>query len=91
MSDSQNRPQSPEGEKVVMLHGFDSKELSLIVDLIKKNVSEPHKLVFASTTETSLTYTVEKWIEDLCLEKKQVLEMMRNYKKIKDGEKEGIS
>ena len=68
-------------KKYVMLHGMDKKELSAIVDLIKKNVADPHNYIFASTTPTVLTFTVENWINELANEQKQVREMIRNYVK----------
>ncbi len=76
------RPMHPQGEKVIMMHGLTGPEINLVVDILKKNFPEPGKLVFAATTHTSLEYQVGRWIDDLCEEKKQVQEMMRNYKKI---------
>lgn len=79
------RPMHPEGEKVIMLHGFTNQEINLVVDAVKKSFPDPRRLVFAATTQTSLEYQVSRWIEELCLEKKQVMEMMRNYNKAQDS------
>lgn len=49
--------------KVVLLHNFEKQDILKIMKLIKENFNED--IIFASTTSTSLKWTVEDLLEEL--------------------------
>jgi Cft2 family RNA processing exonuclease len=52
-------------ERVVYLHGFDKKELFALVDLIKKNSSDPKAIAFSTSTKNNMKMTVEQLIQEV--------------------------
>lgn len=64
---SMNIPKKEE-LKLIMLHNFSNKEISLIMSQVKAlypESSERKKLIFSKSTETSKTMTVEELIDDV--------------------------
>ena len=51
-----------ENQRVLYLHGFDKKELFGLVDLVKKNVSNPKGIAFATSTLNNLTMPLERLV-----------------------------
>jgi len=49
--------------KVVLLHNFEKQDILKIMKLIKEAFNE--EIIFASTTPTSLKWTVEDLLEEL--------------------------
>lgn len=47
------------------MHGFEYQEIDLIMRAVKKTVESPRDVIFAKTTENSLTMKLSDLIEDL--------------------------
>jgi hypothetical protein len=48
------------------MHGFDYREIDLIMRAVRKEVDEPRDVIFAKTTENSVKMKLSALIEDLC-------------------------
>ncbi len=66
----QNRSDStlPDGERVILFHGFSQEELSALVTLLKGSPRLPEETILATTTETSLEWKVQDLIRELSQE-----------------------
>ncbi|MDR1933599.1 MAG: DUF3783 domain-containing protein [Spirochaetales bacterium] len=51
--------------KTLILHDFSRDEVSLLVDLVKKNWPEPHELIFAMTTPVSVKRKLKAVLNEL--------------------------
>ncbi|NNM66750.1 MAG: DUF3783 domain-containing protein, partial [Spirochaetales bacterium] len=54
-----------ENQRVLYLHGFDKKELFGLVDLVKKNVSNPKGIAFATSTLNNLSMPLERLVREV--------------------------
>jgi len=61
-------------ERVVYLHGFDKKELFALVDLIKRNASDPKAIAFSTSTKNNMKMTVEQLIVEVRKDHKTMME-----------------
>lgn len=52
-------------EKVIYIHGFSKKELFALVDLIKKNVSDPRSIAFATSTKNNIEMKIKDMIREV--------------------------
>lgn len=53
-------------QRVIIMHGFDYREIDLIMRAVRKEVDEPRDVIFAKTTENSVKMKLSALIEDLC-------------------------
>ncbi|TVQ37811.1 MAG: DUF3783 domain-containing protein [Spirochaetaceae bacterium] len=51
--------------KVIIMNGFSYEEINSIMRAVKKLFDVPRDLIFAKTTETSLTMTLQDLIVDM--------------------------
>lgn len=58
----------PQGEKVIIFHGFSREELMSLINLLNSTPQLPKDIIMATTTETSLNWKVKELIEELAKE-----------------------
>jgi len=51
--------------KVIIMNGFDYREIDLIMRAVKRELGKETEIIFAKTTENSLKMKVGALIEDL--------------------------
>lgn len=52
-------------QRVIIMHGFEYREIDLIMRAVKKVVEDPRDVIFAKSTENSLKMKLAALIEDL--------------------------
>lgn len=58
----------PQGQRVILFHGFTREELMLLTNLLNSHPQVPRDIIMATTTETSLTWQVKDLITELARE-----------------------
>ncbi len=58
----------PQGERVILFHGFTREELMLLINLLNSHPQVPRDIIMATTTETSLQWKVADLISELAKE-----------------------
>ena len=66
MSDQEQPTTDPLDHKVIIMHGFSFEEINQVMKAVKQQFEAPRDLVFAKTTNTSLTMVLKDLIEDMC-------------------------
>ncbi|MCG8481307.1 MAG: DUF3783 domain-containing protein [Spirochaetales bacterium] len=52
-------------QRVIIMHGLSYAEIDLVMRAVKKELERPRDIIFAKTTDNSLTMKVGELIEDL--------------------------
>jgi hypothetical protein len=63
--------------KVVVLHGFDQEQISLVLKAVKQAVDDPHGIAFATTTPTNLGWKTSELIEHVVEEHEEMKKLNR--------------
>ena len=58
----------PQGQRVILFHGFTREELMLLINLLNSYPQVPRDIIMATTTETSLQWKVRDLIKELTKE-----------------------
>lgn len=66
MSEQETKTKDTLDHKVIIMHGFSYEEINRIMKVVKQQFDTPRDLVFAKTTDTSLTMVLKDLIEDMC-------------------------
>ncbi|TVR02042.1 MAG: DUF3783 domain-containing protein [Spirochaetaceae bacterium] len=66
MSEQEKPTPDPLDHKVIIMHGFTFEEINRVMKVVKQQFDAPRDLVFAKTTDTSLTMVLKDLIEDMC-------------------------
>ena len=53
------------GQRVIIMHGLSYAEIDLVMRAVKKDLENPRDIIFAKTTDNSLTMKVSDLIDDL--------------------------
>ena len=70
----------PQGQRVLLFHGFSREELMLLINLLNSHSQVPRDIIMATTTETSLNWSVADLLAELAKEHEY-------FKKQRQGEK----
>ncbi len=54
-------------KKYILLSGFTNDEVKKVINCLKSSKELP-RIIFATTTETVLKWTVKKWLDELAKE-----------------------
>ena len=52
-------------QRVIIMHGLSYAEIDLVMRAVKKELESPRDIIFAKTTDNSLTMKVGELIKDL--------------------------
>ncbi len=58
----------PQGQRVILFHGFTREELMLLINLLNSHPQVPRDIIMATTTETSLQWKVADLLGELAKE-----------------------
>lgn len=56
-----------DGKKYILLSGFTNEEVKKVINFLKSSKELP-RIIFATTTETVLDWTVKEWLDELARE-----------------------